>query len=148
MTNQNATTQMNTQEEQYAPTETVLMKQIYDRNTGRSIIVDGSGRRITPRRDMTGSQLVSINSLRKQLNRPYLSDHNVKQMSVDSASLMIDDLQFFVNRERMQRDTFYSMDARIKELEGILHELNSKIPNEVELAKKMQAQRIQNELNK
>jgi hypothetical protein len=88
--------------------KTPLTFNVYDPSTGRTWNEDNAGRRIFARRDMTGTQLVRINSMRKQLQDgfsklgvdvkiPYLNEHNVKSMSIDSASLMIDDYMALIN---------------------------------------------------
>ena len=45
----------------------------------------------------TGAQLTTIQSLRKELGIRLLSNYEVKCMSINSASIMIDDLQKFKN---------------------------------------------------
>jgi hypothetical protein len=139
MPNQEATNQNNqTQGGSFAPTETVLMKQIFDPNTGRTTTVDQNGRRVTPRRDMTGTQLVRINNMRNQAGLGYLKDHNVAMMSIDSASLMIDDMLHFIAREKMQRDTFYSMQAQIEHLQSTVDTFKNLYPQYVDAVQKRQ----------
>lgn len=80
---------------------------VYDPNTGRNWSEDAQGRRIARQNPISGTQLVNINSRITQLNNsfvkyqqgeeqkfPFLKEHSVRQMSIDSASVMIDLLAF------------------------------------------------------
>jgi hypothetical protein len=87
---------------------------VYDPNTGRNWTEDASGRRVFNRQPITGTQLVNINSRITQFNKviarfnedekakiPFLNDHNVRSMSIDSASLMIDTYAFINSQLEM-----------------------------------------------
>lgn len=105
---------------------------VYDPQTGRNWIEDSTGRRVFPSRPMTGTQLVRINSMRNQLSLPYLNEHNVKSMSIDSASLMIDDLQKLI--------------ARITTLDSTVRAWNEAYPQSVQTVQERQAERVRREM--
>ena len=41
---------------------------------------------------MTGAQMITLSSMRKEVGLPPLTQHNIRNMSIDSASRMIDDM--------------------------------------------------------
>jgi hypothetical protein len=96
--------------------KTPVQYNVYDPRTGRTALVNSEGRRVTKRTEMTGSQLVAINSFRKQVGLQYMSDRNVKFMSIDTASMLIDDYQRLVaimmkyaEKIKMMEDTMEAM---------------------------------------
>jgi hypothetical protein len=96
--------------------KTPVQFNVYDPRTGRTALVNSEGRRVTKRTEMTGSQLVAINSFRKQVGLQYMSDRNVKYMSIDTASMLIDDYQRLVaimmkyaEKIKMMEDTMEAM---------------------------------------
>lgn len=78
----------------------VLTRRISYRG-GRTIIIDENGRRLPEQRPASGAQTGRIDVWRKQLGQAPLSQHNRTQMSVDSASLMID---MYIQMEGLVRD--------------------------------------------
>lgn len=126
----------------------VQQLQVFDQNTGRRILVDANGRRVVPRREMSGTQLVRINSMRNQVGLKYLSEHNVKSMSIDSASLMIDDLMFFIQRYEELRMNFGTEYKKLEEQNQVLIEqLDNALKDPrvgAEIAKQQQAERARN----
>lgn len=123
---------------------------IFDQNTGRRIVVDGNGRRVTPKREMTGTQLVRINSMRNQVGLKYLSEHNVKSMSIDSASLMIDDLMFFIAKyEELRMNFGYEYKKLEQERDELYQALEDSMNDpavRAELIKKRQAEQMKKDL--
>jgi hypothetical protein len=113
------------QDQSMMPIENVMMKSVYDPRTGKTIITDGQGRRVRIKRDMTGTQLVRINSMRNQMGLPYLKEHNVTMMTIDSASLMIDDLLFFIRKEQQNQ-------MQLDRLNAILKALHAEYPQNVD----------------
>lgn len=122
---------------------------VYDPNTGRNWTEDSAGRRITPRRDMTGSQLVALQSMRGQLGLPMLNNHNVNQMSIDSASRMQDDLRFFIEQYRFIAEEKVRIEAEhAHQIEVLMQQLDSALKDPkvgAEIALKQQAERMKRE---
>lgn len=140
---------------------------VYDPATGRNWTEDANGRRITPRRDMTGTQLVNINSRITQFNNivtkyqqgekktllPFLNDHNVRQMSIDSASYLIDELHFINNQLMMieqgfkqyQEERFAQYEQQIEIITGELDKALKDPKVGAELLKLQQADRAKNQ---
>jgi hypothetical protein len=130
--------------------KTPLTFNVYDPATGRTWNEDNAGRRITPRRDMTGSQLVAIQSMRSQLGLPMLNNHNVNQMSIDSASRMQDDLRFFIEQYRFIADEKMRIDKQHEEQIAVLMEQLDECLKDpkvaAELAKQRQHENVQREM--
>ena len=116
---------------------------VFDPTTGRNWTEDLNGRRITVRQDIRGKQLVRINSMRNALGLKYLSEHNVSSMSLDSASLMIDDLIYFNNGINILRQKHADEVAMLNDtIDSIL--ADPKVA--AELAKQRQAENMKREM--
>jgi hypothetical protein len=129
--------------------KTPMTFQVYDPSTGRNWTEDANGRRITPRRDMTGSQLVAIQSMRTQIGLPTLNNHNVSQMSIDSASRMQDDLRWMIEQFRIIADAKARMEAEhAHQVAVLMDELDKALKDPkigAELAKQRQAEAMRNQ---
>lgn len=121
---------------------------VYDPNTGRNFVTDGTGRRITVKKEMTGTQLVRLQSMRNQMGLPTLKDHNVTMMSIDSASLMIDDMQKLIrNMQEREMEFKRQLDQLAYEKEVVMQELDKALQDPkvaVEIAKQRQADQAKN----
>lgn len=153
LTMNNSTNQamdMNQGMQQPAVQKTPLTFNCYDPSTGRTWNEDNMGRRITRRPDMTGTQLVRINSMRNQVGLPYLNEHNVKNMSIDSASLMIDDMMAIIKKYEDLRMNFGIEYKKLQEQnEVLLQQLDESLKDPkvaVELAKQRQAENMKREM--
>lgn len=111
---------------------------VYDPRTGRTALVNGDGRRVTKRTEMTGSQLVAINSFRKQIGLQYMSDRNVKYMSIDTASMLIDDYQRLIAIMMQYAD-------KIKRMEDTIESMASDPQVAAQITLQRQAERVQRE---
>lgn len=132
--------------------KTPLTFNVYDQATGRNWTEDSNGRRITPRRDMTGSQLVAIQSMRTQIGLPTLNNHNVSQMSIDSASRMQDDLRWMIEQFRIIADAKARMEAEhAHQVAVLMDELDKAIKDPkigAEIALRKQAESMRNNQQK
>lgn len=139
----------------------------YDPSTGRSWNEDANGKRITRFNPITGTQLVNINSRITQFNTlvtkyqqgerkeilRFLNDHNVKNMSIDSASFLIDALQFITAQVQMiengfrmyQEQRFAQYENQISVLQEELDKALKDPKVAAELLKMQQAERASKE---
>jgi hypothetical protein len=118
--------------------KTPVQYNVYDPRTGRTALVNSEGRRVTKRTEMTGSQLVAINSFRKQIGLQYMSDRNVKYMSIDTASMLIDDYQRLVA-------IMMKYAEKVKRLEDTIESMVDNPKAQAEMALILQAERVQKE---
>lgn len=118
--------------------KTPVQFNVYDPRTGRTALVNESGRRVTRKTEMTGSQLVAINSFRKQVGLPFMSDRNVKYMSIDSASMLIDDYQRLIAIMMQYAD-------KIKRLEDTIESMVDNPQAQAQMALILQAERAKKE---